>query len=250
MLNSWRGVLARLYWYGAGFLMQEYEFTQRAESEYTAKLCAKLGFTRSAESSGPTKVVASAKTVTVESTRQQQWQPQQEKERQQLDGMLARATRQLLWRGSICLHDFFSAVRDGACVDWVDTPGQVLRGCNFEACARSLAPKEWEAFQRCYAARLQLAISQTPGQSFEKDANCSASDEGRHRCSQVEDSVIASVRAECSRWLLPVDLGSGVVETTCRNILEQGVWQPFDDLISALQTHSLNYQTHVSAMQD
>ena len=58
---------------------------------------------------------------------------------------------------------------------------------------------------------------------------------------QAHRSVVESVRAECSRWLLPVDMGSGVVQAVCDSIIAKGDWRPFDALMGKLDAHSSRY---------
>lgn len=213
-------------------MLQEREFTNRATSEYTARMCAKLGFARCAATTSTLAVgVAAAETVgkAMQADEDQQKRSRQhhQQERYQLDNTLAQATRALLRRGSICMHDFFVALRDGMCIQWATIPEQVLRGCSFEECATSLAPKEWAVFQRCYSARLRLRLQ---ARSEMAPAHGGSS--------VAEDTVLESVRAECSRWLLPVDMGSGVVEEACRSIALEGDWGPFDALMSELAVQS------------
>ena len=191
-------------------------------------MCAKLGFARCAEltSASASDVVPAETGGTTmhadEELQKRRWQ--QQEERYQLDSTLAQATRALLRRGSICMHDFFVALRDRMCIEWATIPEQVLRGCSFEECATSLAAKEWAVFKRCYAARLRLQV--------------------RGGSSEAEDTLLESVRAECSRWLLPVDMGSGVVEEVCRSISLEGEWGPFDALMRDLAIHSNRHRDH------
>ena len=62
--------------------------------------------------------------------------------------------------------------------------------------------------------------------------------QGNSLGTRVHGSVIESVRAECSRWLLPIDMGSGVVDAVCKSIVAEGDWRPFDALVAKLDAHS------------
>lgn len=220
-------------------LPQECEYMRHVEREYAARLCAKLGFTRA------------RREVEYASTRVQQ-QDTAEDERQQQDYALARSTRALLRRGSICMHEFFSAVCTGVCAKWAEVPGEVLRGSSFEQCATSLASKEWMEFQRRFAARLRLeAVLTAPSTSAISSSTCSVSDgevlaeQDRYNV-DINDELIESVRAESSRSLLPVDMGSGVVDEVWRSIEAEGDWRPFDALVRALADHSSRRHHHMS----
>jgi hypothetical protein len=101
---------------------------------------------------------------------------------------------------------------------WVE-PEQVLRGSSFAESASSLAPREWAAFQRGYAARLQRAVLTAVGPDAADaadatDAATDAADAGAPEDEAVSSRVAAvegaieTVRAECARWLLPVDIAA------------------------------------------
>lgn len=243
---------------------------RRVEREYSTRICAKLGFTRHVKL---TVAVAPNATVAEENRAQEgreteyakmkyeqhqlQLQRMVEEERQQQDYALARSTRALLRRGSICMHEFFSAVCSGMCAKWAEEPGEVLRGSSFEQCGISLAPKEWIEFQRRFAARLRLeAVLTTP--STAAIAICTSqvggdvpAEQGRYVDAsgksyrpEVNDDLIESVRAECARLLLPVDMGSGVMDEVWRSIELEGDWRPFDALVRALADHSSRRHDH------
>lgn len=122
-------------------LVQDREFTIEAEKEYTARMCAKLGFARRVATDVVDTGAPDSDRVKERHAEEQQ---QQQHNRCELDDALTRACRALLWRGSICMHDFFSALHDNLCEEWATEPQQIFQGCSFEECARSLAPKEWE----------------------------------------------------------------------------------------------------------
>eukprot|EP01043_Picozoa_sp_COSAG02_P056621 COSAG02_NODE_6739_length_3392_cov_4.852111_4_plen_226_part_00 len=222
-------------------------------------MCAKLGFARAvSEAECAKKRVQQEWEQELEP--QPQPQPQQqhtaEEERQQQDYALARSTRALLRRGSICMHEFFSAVCNSLCAKWAEVPSEVLHGSSFEQCATSLAPKEWAEFQRRFAARLRLeavrtapstsAIASSTSRPVSGDGEVLAEQEDRHL--EVSDDLIESIRAECSRSFLPVDMGSGVVDGAWRSIATQGDWRPFDALVGALAEHSSRHHNHVSLL--
>jgi hypothetical protein len=141
-------------------MVQERDFTIRAEKEYIARMCAKLGFARRTKAMVVDARATDGSRAAEEDAEQQQQQQQQQQQddRCELDHALVRACRALLRRGSICMHDFFSALRDGVCVEWATVPEQILRGCSFEECARSLATKEWEVSSRTLGLHAALGV--------------------------------------------------------------------------------------------
>ena len=98
---------------------------------------------------------------------------------------------------------------------------QVLSDCELEEVAAGLALREWEAFQAAYSKRLRRELGWSP----------------RNGQQETAAGAIAAVRRECLCRLLPVDMGSGVVEEVWRKIKTDGDWGPFDGLVEALQAH-------------
>ncbi len=104
-----------------------------------------------------------------------------------------------------------------------------------------------QVFQRCYAARLRLEASLVAQVPTRVGADHTAGHDVATTAGTLEEtclgmhghgSVIELVRAECSRWLLPVDMGSGVVDAVCNSIVAEGDWRPFDALVGKLDAHS------------
>ena len=121
---------------------------------------------------------------------------------------LVKAARAVLQQASIGLHEFFSELAVGLSKH---EEAAVASNTNFADTAQALAPRAWQRFEALYADAHRAQLSSTQG----------------------EQEAMALVRVRAS--VVPVDMGSGVVEHVCQAVEAGDDWTPFRSLIRDLR---------------